>query len=61
MEPRNRIMEKANFWTSRVILTAAELDIFTRLDGEPLTALQCAEKIGSDPRATDRLLVLLEL
>ena len=56
MEPRSQIMEQANFWASRVILTAAELDVFTHLDSEPLTSSQCAEKIGSDPRATDRLL-----
>ncbi len=56
MEPRNQIMKEANFWASRIILTAAELDVFTCLDGKPLSAPQCAEKIGSDPRATDRLL-----
>lgn len=56
MEPRSQIMEQANFWASRVILTAAELDVFTHLDSEPLTSSQCAEKIGNDPRATDRLL-----
>ncbi|HME46330.1 MAG TPA: methyltransferase [Syntrophorhabdales bacterium] len=56
MEPRSQIMEQANFWASRVILTAAELDVFTYLDSEPLTSSQCAEKIGSAPHATDRLL-----
>jgi SAM-dependent methyltransferase len=40
-------------------LTAAELDVFTLLDGEPLAAVQLAQRIGSDPRATDRLLSVL--
>ncbi len=56
MDPRNQIMKEANFWTSRVILTAAELDVFTHLDSEPLTSLQLVQRIGTDPRATDRLL-----
>jgi SAM-dependent methyltransferase len=53
---QNLIMGEANFWPSRVILTAAELDVFTHLDGGPLTGLDLAHRIGSDPRATDRLL-----
>jgi SAM-dependent methyltransferase len=56
MGSRNEIMREANFWSSRVILTAAELDVFTHLDGGPLTSLEVAHRIGSDPRATDRLL-----
>src|SRR5271157_1337926 len=56
MEPGSRIMKEANFWTSRILLTAAELDIFTHLDNESLTASQLAALIGTDPRATDRLL-----
>jgi len=56
MEPRSTVMEEVNFWASRAILTAAELDVFTLLDGDSLTALQCAGKIGSASRATDRLL-----
>ena len=56
MEPRFKIMGEVDFWTSRVILTSAELDVFTHLDGEALTAEGVAARIGSDPRATDRLL-----
>jgi SAM-dependent methyltransferase len=52
-------MREANFWTSRVILTAAELDVFTHFDGRPQTAAVCAGEIGSDVRATDRLLSAL--
>jgi hypothetical protein len=55
MEPRERIMKEANFWTSRVLLTAAELDVFSHLDGDPATVAQCAPTIGADPRALDRL------
>ncbi len=56
MEARERIMGEANFWTSRVMLTAAELDVFTHLDEGALTAPQVAGRIGCDPRATGRLL-----
>ena len=35
MEQLNQIMKEVHFWTSRVILTAAELDIFTLLDEGP--------------------------
>ncbi len=56
MESRDRIMGEANFWTSRVMLTAAELDVFTHLDEGALTASQVAGRIGCDIRATERLL-----
>jgi SAM-dependent methyltransferase len=56
MEQLSQIMKEATFWTSRVILTAAELDVFTLLDGGPLTSSELAHRTGSDPRAMDRLL-----
>jgi SAM-dependent methyltransferase len=56
MEPGSRVMKEANFWASRILLTAAELDVFTLLDNESLTSSQLAARIGADPRATDRLL-----
>jgi SAM-dependent methyltransferase len=56
MESRDRIMGEANFWTSRVMLTAAELDVFTHLDEGTLTSFQLAERIGCDVRALERLL-----
>jgi SAM-dependent methyltransferase len=56
VDMRNEIMTQANFWASRVILTAAELDVFTHLDGRPMTSAECAQETGSDSRATDRLL-----
>lgn len=59
MNQRGQIMREANFWTSRLILTAAELDVFTRLDGRPRTAAECAKETDSDVRAIDRLLSAL--
>jgi len=47
-----------------VIAAAAELDVFTALDGKPVAADALAGRIGSDPRATAVLLdalVALEL
>ena len=59
MEKGLHMLEEVDFWSSRAILTGAELDVFTLLDGEPLTAGQTAVRIGSNPRATDRLLDVL--
>jgi SAM-dependent methyltransferase len=56
MEQLNQIMKEVHFWTSRVILTAAELDIFTLLDEGPSTSSELARRINSNARATDRLL-----
>ena len=41
---------------SRLILTAAELDVFTALDREPLGAERLAFRLGTHPRATGMLL-----
>jgi SAM-dependent methyltransferase len=56
MEQLNQIMKEVHFWTSRVILTAAELDVFTLLDEGPSTSSALAHRISSSARATDRLL-----
>lgn len=40
----------------RVLLTGAELDLFTLLSHEPLTAAQVAERLGSDLRALTMVL-----
>ncbi|HUK39739.1 MAG TPA: methyltransferase, partial [Candidatus Acidoferrales bacterium] len=45
-----------SFMISRVILTAAELDFFTRLDEKPCTASELAREKGLDLRATTRVL-----
>jgi len=47
------------FLTSRVILTAAELDIFTRLDGRKDGADELSEELKLDQRALLRLLDML--
>jgi SAM-dependent methyltransferase len=51
------IMElAAAFQRSRVLLTAWELDVFTVLAEEPRTSDEVAAAIGTDTRATDRLM-----
>lgn len=47
------------FQTSRVLLTAFELGLFEALAAGPLSSPDLAERIGTDPRATDRLLCVL--
>jgi SAM-dependent methyltransferase len=52
------------FLTSRVILTAAELDLFTRLDNGQATADDLTKELGCDQRSLTRILdclVALEL
>ena len=44
------------FLRSRVILSAAELNLFTRLEGQGATAKGLAEKLDCDQRALTRLL-----
>lgn len=48
--------EVTAFMKSRVILTAAELDLFTCLDDKPQTASNLARERGFDVRATTRIL-----
>lgn len=48
--------EVRGFLKSRVILSAAELDLFTRLHAEPAAADGLAEELGTDRRALTRLL-----
>lgn len=44
------------FMSSRVLLTAVELDVFNTLAGDEKTSAEIAGMLRSDPRATDRLL-----
>jgi SAM-dependent methyltransferase len=44
------------FQKSRIIITATELDFFTRLDGRPMIATDLANELGLDTRATTRVL-----
>jgi 3-hydroxy-5-methyl-1-naphthoate 3-O-methyltransferase len=51
------LMEMVNaFRTSRIILTAFELEIFTILKTHPFSSAEIAEKLNLDRRATDRFL-----
>jgi ribosomal protein L11 methylase PrmA len=51
------ILERTRaFMTSRIILSAAELGIFTRLARKPDSADSLAEKLGADKKALTRLL-----
>lgn len=52
-----RLMETVRaFQPACVIAAAAELDIFTALDGRPMTAVATAVALQADPRATTILL-----
>ncbi len=44
------------FWEARILMTAAELDIFSLLLDEPKSSEQLAIDLSSDPRATEMLL-----
>ncbi len=44
------------FQESRVLLTACELEVFAALDEGPLSSEELARRLGTDGRATDRLL-----
>ena len=44
------------FQKSRIFLTAFELDLFTALSGKSQSSVEVAGKLGTDPRATDRLM-----
>lgn len=48
--------EYAGWMKARIILTAAELDMFTLLDGKPLTAGELARNLKADARAVERVL-----
>jgi len=57
MEAQKDIMTVARaFMRSRIILTAAELDLFTAIQDSSTTAEQIADRFGLDPRALERIL-----
>jgi ubiquinone/menaquinone biosynthesis C-methylase UbiE len=56
MEPSDVIAEVRNFMKSRVILTAAELNIFTHLHEQSSSAKALGDKLKLDTRALTRLL-----
>ncbi len=52
-----RILEMGGaFQNSRVLLTGFELGVFEAIGEDSLASVQVAERIGANPRATDRLL-----
>jgi predicted O-methyltransferase YrrM len=57
--PLDVLQHARGFMTSRAILTAAELDLFTRLDQEAATAGELAATLQLDQRALTRLLDFL--
>lgn len=56
MEPDQILADVRNFMKSRIILTAAELDLFTLLDGSPASVEELAGRRTLDRRAAERLL-----
>ncbi len=51
------ILGKARaFWEARILMTAAELDVFSLLVDAPKTSAQVSRELPSDPRATEALL-----
>jgi hypothetical protein len=52
----NMIAEVRSFMKNRVILTAAELDLFTKLDQNSISAKDLAAVLDLDERATTRIL-----
>jgi hypothetical protein len=51
------ILNKArSFWEARILMTAAELDIFSLISDTPKTASHVSEELSSDPRGTEALL-----
>ena len=60
MEGKQDIMAVARaFMRSRIILTAAELDLFTIVHDSPMKAEKIAEEHGLDPRALARVMECL--
>jgi DNA-binding MarR family transcriptional regulator len=53
--PQNVMSELMNFMKNRIVLTASELDIFTKLES-PLTIGEMAEKEQFDIKGLTRLL-----
>lgn len=50
------VFQLGYYWETKILLTAAKLDVFLALDGRGRTAAEAAEKIGADGRALELLL-----
>ena len=55
-QPNAVVDESRSFMKSRIILTAVEMDFFTRLDEKPGNASEVARDNQLDLRATTRIL-----
>jgi len=56
LSPHAVLEMAAAFQRSRVLLTAYELDLFTILGEESRSSTEIAQVLGTDERATDRLM-----
>jgi predicted O-methyltransferase YrrM len=64
VDPAHIMQVGMGFWASKTLLSAVELELFTELDGEPMTAQQIADALGLHARAVPDFpdaLVALEL
>ncbi len=60
IHPPQALMDLASaFMRSRAFLTACELDLFTAMGPGERTSAEVAKRLGTDPRATDRLMNVL--
>jgi len=52
LDPGHIMQTASAFWASKVLLTAVELDLFTTLGEQSMTASQLGETLGLHPRGT---------
>jgi len=52
LDPSHIMQTATAFWSSKVLLTAVELDLFTALDEQEMTALQLGKLLGLHARGT---------
>lgn len=52
VDPTHIMQTATAFWASKVLLTAVELDLFSKLDGGAMTAVQLGDSLGLHPRGT---------
>jgi len=49
------LMKARAFWEARILMTAAELDIFSLLSDAPKTATEVSRRLSSQQRGTEAL------
>jgi len=50
LDPSHIMQTATSFWSSKVLLTAVEFDLFTVLGGDAMTANQLGDRLGIHPR-----------